>query len=60
MPKIVDQETLMCGGKKCCPVITVYDDGSVDLIDTDNGKDELVHLDPDQTKMVRDRLNRIA
>lgn len=56
---IVSHETLMCGGKKCCPTITVYGDGSVDVVDLVDGKLDSVHLDPNQVKMLRDRLNQI-
>jgi hypothetical protein len=31
---------LMCGGRRCCPQVTFNEDGSVDVIDTDDGKNE--------------------
>jgi hypothetical protein len=34
MPKLVHQETMCCGYKRC-PVIEVFDDGSVTLSDDD-------------------------
>lgn len=34
MPKIIRQETMCCGYKKC-PTIKVFDDGSVELSDDD-------------------------
>jgi hypothetical protein len=35
MPKMVHQETMCCGYKKC-PSIKVFDDGSVELSDNDS------------------------
>ena len=35
MPKLLHQETLMCGSKRCCPTIRVFDDGSIELFDDD-------------------------
>jgi len=34
MPKMIGQETLCCGFKRC-PVVSVFDDGSVELSDDD-------------------------
>jgi hypothetical protein len=60
MPKSIrHQEMLMCGGKKCCPVLTTFTDGSIDLTDTDDGKDERIHLDPSQVQMLRDLLAKL-
>jgi hypothetical protein len=55
-PKKFHHEVLMCGGSGCCPEVTIHADGSIDLIDNDNGKDESIHLNPDQAKLLRDRL----
>jgi len=35
MPKMIHQETMCCGYKKC-PSIKVFDDGSVELSDDDS------------------------
>lgn len=35
MPKMVHEETLMCGFKRCCPTVKVFDDGSIELSDDD-------------------------
>ena len=34
MPKLIHQET-MCGYKRCCPTIKIFDDGSIELSDDD-------------------------
>lgn len=34
MPKIIHQETLCCGSRKC-PTVTVFDDGSMEITDDD-------------------------
>lgn len=36
MPTLIRQETLECGFKKCCPVVEVFDDGSVVISDDDS------------------------
>lgn len=35
MIKRIHQETLQCGFRRCCPVVQVFDDGSVVLSDDD-------------------------
>jgi len=35
MLKMIHQETLMCGWKKCCPTVKLFEDGSVELSDDD-------------------------
>ena len=35
MPKLIHQETLMCGYKRCCPTIKVFEDGSIEFSDDD-------------------------
>lgn len=32
--KVIHEETMCCGYKKC-PIVKVYDDGSVELVDND-------------------------
>ena len=34
MPRVVHQETMCCGYKKC-PTIKVFDDGSIEISDND-------------------------
>ena len=34
-PRKVHEETLMCSYKKCCPTVTIFDDGSATLTDDD-------------------------
>lgn len=31
----IRKEILMCGYKKCCPTVTLFDDGSAELTDDD-------------------------
>lgn len=52
-PRIV---VLACGKGGCCPQVEINEDGSVDIVDQDDGKDERVHLSADQTNMLRDVL----
>lgn len=35
LPCKILEEKLMCGRKKCCPTVTVFDDGSAELTDDD-------------------------
>lgn len=49
---------LMCGGGgSCCPEAHFNTDGSVDIIDTDDGRDELIHLSAGQAETLRNTLN---
>jgi len=34
-PKKIHEETMKCGYKKCCPTVSVFDDGSAELTDDD-------------------------
>ena len=38
MPKVIHQETMCCGHKRC-PVVKIFDDGSIEISDddTENG-----------------------
>jgi hypothetical protein len=49
---------LACGGGGCCPEVEKKEDGSIVLHDTDAGRDQHIVLNADQTKMLRDILNR--
>jgi hypothetical protein len=33
--KLIRQETLECGFKKCCPTVKLFEDGSIELSDDD-------------------------
>lgn len=46
MPKLIHQETMCCGHKRC-PEIKIFDDGSVELSDNDTGAPP-VKLNPEQ------------
>ena len=35
MPRLIYQETLQCGLKRCCPTVHVFDDGSLEISDDD-------------------------
>jgi hypothetical protein len=37
MPKVIHQETMCCGHKKC-PTVTVFEDGSMEITDNDAEK----------------------
>ncbi len=49
MPKVIHQETLMCGYKRCCPTVTILDDGSITLSDDDveNGSFGTIKIRPE-------------
>lgn len=36
-PRKIYSETLDCGYRKCCPSVTLFDDGSLELSDNDPG-----------------------
>jgi hypothetical protein len=57
-PMQPEKITLMCGGKKCCPVLETKTDGSTILHDTDDGRDQHVPLDADQTVQLFETLKR--
>jgi hypothetical protein len=49
MSKIVHEEVLMCGYKKCCPTVRILEDGSVELTDDDaiNGSVGTIKMKPE-------------
>jgi hypothetical protein len=51
MPKIIHQETMCCGYRKC-PTVKVFEDGSIELSDDDSeiGSVGTIKLKPDQVK----------
>lgn len=54
MPNLIHQETLMCCNYKRCPVVKMFDDGSMEISDDDaqNGSFGTIKLAPE----VADRL----
>ena len=53
MPKLIQQETLCCGHKRC-PVVQLFDDGSMRISDDDTEKNSLgtIKLEPDQVARI--------
>lgn len=51
MPKVVHQETMCCGYKRC-PTVKVFEDGSMELTDNDaeNGSAGTIKLAPEQVE----------
>lgn len=47
---------LPCGARRCCPKISFNDDGSTDITDNDDGKNERIHLSKEQTKLLKESL----
>jgi len=49
MPKMIHQETMCCGYKRC-PTVKVFDDGSMEISDDDtqNGSVGVIKLAPEQ------------
>jgi hypothetical protein len=58
MVKIVHQETMCCGYKKC-PTIKVFSDGSVELTDNDEetGSIGTIKLRPEAARKVAELVN---
>jgi hypothetical protein len=57
MNKTPDTVVLMCSKRDCCPSVTFNEDGSVDIVDTDDGRNDRVHLTGDQAKVLQSTLN---
>jgi len=51
MPKLIHQETMCCGYKKC-PTVKVFEDGSMELTDNDAEKGSMgtIKLAPEQVE----------
>jgi len=58
MPDLIHEEMLMCNYKRCCPVVKMFDDGSMEISDDDaqNGSSGTIKLAPE----VADRLLELA
>jgi len=52
-PKII---VLACGKGGCCPHIEINEDGTVDYVDQDDGKNQRVHLSREQARMAALRI----
>lgn len=54
MPKLIHQETMCCGYKKC-PTVKVFEDGSMELTDNDAEKGSMgtIKLTPEQVSRLR-------
>jgi hypothetical protein len=57
-PRKVHEETLMCSYRKCCPVVHLYEDGSVELTDDDaeNGSVGTIKLRPEAAARLKELL----
>ena len=60
MSKIVHEEMLMCGYKKCCPVVHIHEDGSVELTDDDMeaGSVGTIKLRPEAAARLKELLTK--
>lgn len=47
---------LQCCGYKRCPVAKLFADGSLELVDQDDGKHERIALAPEQVQQLRELL----
>lgn len=58
MSKIVHEETLMCSYKKCCPIVRIHDDGSIELTDDDTatGSVGTIKLRPEAAARLKELL----
>lgn len=50
VPKIIHQETMCCGYKKC-PTVTVFEDGSMEIRDDDTNTGP-ISLKPEQVNRI--------
>jgi hypothetical protein len=59
MPKAVHQETL-CGHKRCCPTVTIFEDGSMRISDNDSEKGSVgdIKLEPEQVTRLVELANK--
>lgn len=59
MPKMIHQETMCCGMKRC-PVVKIFDDGSVSISDDDPDLDSVgnIRLRPEAAVVLRELLNK--
>lgn len=53
MPKLIHQETMCCGRKRC-PVVKMFDDGSMRISDDDTEKNSIgnIKLEPNQVARI--------
>lgn len=56
--KVIHEETMCCGYKKC-PTVRVHDDGSIELTDddTENGSVGTIKLRPEAAARLRELLS---
>ena len=59
MPKMIHEE-ILCGFKRCCPTIQLFDDGSVELSDNDieNGSLGTIKIDAEAAKRLLELLSK--
>ena len=60
MAKKIHEEVLMCGYRKCCPTVHVYEDGSVELTDDDTeaGSVGTIKLRPEAAARLKELLTK--
>ena len=56
---VVNRFALLCKGKSCCPEIVFYKDGSMELVDKDDGRDQTIRLSSEQTETLGSILSRV-
>lgn len=59
MPKLIHEE-ILCGYRRCCPTIQIFDDGSVELSDNDikNGSLGTIKIDAEAAKRLVELLSK--
>lgn len=59
MPKVIHQETMCCGYKRC-PTVTVFDDGSIEIKDddTETGSVGVIKIRPEAVDLLQDVLSK--
>lgn len=56
-PKVIAvEQTLMCGYKRCCPRVRIYEDGSATFDD----EGQVIEFNPDQVKALGAMLAKIS
>jgi len=53
--KILDGKIMLCGGKKCCPQLSITKEGQVQIID-DGG--HTVLMDKSQARLINEALDQ--
>lgn len=48
--------TTLCSKRDCCPIVKTFADGSVEITDTDDGRNDKISLDREQARLLWEAL----